>query len=138
LERSANEPSLFGELPDGQAIRVTTTAIAQIKYVGGYMHCFVAAAGCAGVGLFFSTRLNIGERTYVTVSGANIEITLDTFLAAHAAGATLDYGAQLKPPRFRWIRLNVPGRCSCRRSFGELISAQPLPQCMSAVPQCYE
>ena len=47
-------------------------------------------------------------------------------------GATLDYGSDLHPPRFRVIRNpNTPVRCACNRSFGPALAGPRHPDCRS-------
>lgn len=50
-------------------------------------------------------------------------------------GAVLDYGAGLKPPRFRVLRNpNTPVQCPCGRSFGRPFAGRSGPDCQAYRP----
>ncbi|MDB4894354.1 MAG: HesB/YadR/YfhF family protein, partial [Firmicutes bacterium] len=66
---------------------------------------------------------------------AGASVYLQPEAAAILTGATLDYGARLKPPRFRVLRSpNTPEKCPCGRSFGAPFPGRPTLHCQAYRP----
>jgi Fe-S cluster assembly iron-binding protein IscA len=134
---SPSTTNLTVRVANGAAFRITPNAIAQAKQVGGRLHCYVGVGGCGGIALMFCAYCDHADAvpTMIELGDHEITITLCSELAGCVQGATLDYGPNLKPPRFRWIRLNVPNRCACRRTYGLPIDENGDTTCMSDEPQ---
>lgn len=66
-------------------------------------------------------------------------LALSTGALATMTGAKLDYGAALKPPRFRVLaNPNTPLHCPCRRSFGKEWPGRGQPDCQSYQPMPWD
>lgn len=136
--RRARNPALPATIPGRGVFRVTAAAVDRVRTLGGSLYCFVGPGGCGGTTLLFAIEGIDADQVVVALPVHDVRISLSPTLADRATGATLDYGASLKPPRFRWARLSVPYRCTCRRSFGEPSGPRPTPWCLSEVPQVVE
>lgn len=66
-------------------------------------------------------------------------LTVSASAAPFLVGASLDYGARLRPPRFRVLRNpNVEHTCPCRRSFGSTWPSPRQPDCRSYGPMPWD
>lgn len=91
LVRAANEP--------GVGLRIT-----------------LQPGGCSGQFIYVSLDKQGEGDAVLTQDGATVYV--DPRLASVIEGATLDYGAGLKPPRFRIRNARVTHKCACGRSIG--------------------
>lgn len=120
---------------------VTPAAVAQIETLGGVVRIDVEPGGCCGTAYAFSVPrenelLNDGDSRY-GCPGA--WLLVGECVAGVLRGAVLDYGGQLKPPRFRVLRNpNTPNTCSCRRSFGVPWPGAGQPGCCSYKPMPWD
>lgn len=118
---------------------VTRSAIEAIEHLGGVVRIGVGAGGCCGQFWTFSLG-GKGADTSVKrfgCPGAWLEV-VDPALEL-LTGATLDYGARLKPPRFRVLRNpNTAEVCPCKRSFGSTWPGPRQPGCRSYEPMPWD
>ena len=128
-----SSPPLKAEIPGYRAFRLTRAAADRITELGGVLHCSTGPGGCRMTLLRFSRTVPAGDVVQCHVPDGSCRLSVAPELAPYVDRATLDYGPTLKPPRFRWIRLQAPNRCACRRSFGAEESDSGT--CMSGVPQ---
>lgn len=93
--------------------------------------------GCCGTFYHFSLDLPASGDLVWEVSTARIITT--PAVAQLVQGARLDYGAGLKPPRFRILRNpNTPVKCPCGRSFGSPYPGKSTPFCQAYTPMCWD
>lgn len=120
---------------------VTVAAVDQIISLGGAVRLAVHEGGCCGSVYRFEQVADgddapLGDERF-GCPGAWL------FVASQArdvlTGATLDYGASLKPPRFRILHNpNTEHVCACRRSFGEPWPGPRQPTCESYAPMPWD
>lgn len=126
---------------------VTRTAIEAIEALGGAVRIDLRAGGCCGTTYAFSqvdagsdvdagSEVDPGDTRYgcpgawLVVSGVAGPVL---------EGATLDYGARLRPPRFRILgNPNLDQVCPCRRSFGEPWPGPRQPTCAAYQPMPWD
>lgn len=95
------------------------------------------AGGCCGTCYRFAVGLAAPGDTVLQVGPARIILPPDSLAILY--GARLDYGAQLKPPRFRILRnQNTPVRCPCGRSFGHPFPGKCTPWCEAYRPMPWD
>lgn len=106
------------------AMRLTPQAEAKLRELAG-VRLTVEPGGCCGTCYRFRLGGPVdGDR--VVAPG----LALSPEAAAVLQGALLDYGAGLKPPRFRVLRNpNTPVKCPCGRSFGRPFPGKSTPVC---------
>lgn len=116
---------------------LTAAARQKITDLGGALRVFLEDGGCCGTAYAFGAELpHPGD--HVWTDGA---LTLACPAAARPllGGAKLDYGARLKPPRFRVLaNPNTPLRCACNRSFGRPFPGKVTPQCRAYRPMPWD
>lgn len=134
---SSKSPSFYAEVPGTGRFKVTDAAIRKIETLESKcLYCYCGPGGCAGVGLLFAQGLPpTSAFEAIPIDGTTCRISIEDTLQSAVLGATLDYGASLKPPRFRWIRLKAENRCGCRRSFGRPTHGIQTDQCLSKEEQ---
>jgi iron-sulfur cluster assembly accessory protein len=117
--------------------RVSEAAVSQIVAVGGSVRIDIAAGGCCGRKYVFTAdRPDAGDQVFGCPGAA---LALSPVALATMTGARLDYGARLKPPRFRVLaNPNTPLRCPCSRSFGAEWPGSGQPDCQSYVPMPWD
>lgn len=120
---------------------VTRSAIHAIESFGGAVRIDLEDGGCCGTTYSFS----LVDADSDTVAGDAQYGCPDAWLFVSQAaapvlpGATLDYGANLKPPRFRIPRNpNLANGCACRRSFGKPWPGPRQPTCRSYEPMPWD
>ncbi|MGD8150681.1 HesB/IscA family protein [Ornithinimicrobium sp. Y1694] len=124
---------------------VTQEAIQALVDLGGAVRLDIEPGGCCGTTYTYALAdpdvdPNVdpahGEHRY-GCPGAWLLVTQRA--AAVLTGARLDYGAKLKPPRFRVTRNpNTPEVCACRRSFGQPWPGPNQPTCRSYEPMPWD
>lgn len=116
---------------------VTPQAVEQIEQVGGSVRLDVNDAGCCGLAYAYAADAPVpGDRRY-GCPGAWLVVS--TAAERVLAGARLDYGAGLKPPRFRVTgNPNTFERCPCNRSFGSPWPGRGQPQCQARTPMPWD
>lgn len=120
---------------------VTGNAIEQISTLGGAVRIDVEEGGCCGSTYVFEqwereAPVPDGDARY-GCPGA--WLLVGPGAAAVLAGSTLDYGARLKPPRFRVLHNPNPAHvCACRRSFGRPWPGPGQPDCRSYQPMPWD
>jgi len=119
---------------------VTRAAIDQLETLGGCVLIDVHDGGCCGSTYVFAAvapeALPADARRY-GCPGAWLAV--GPAAAEVLPGATLDYAARLKPPRFRVLRNpNTAHVCACRRSFGEPWPGPRQPGCRSYEPMPWD
>ncbi len=114
---------------------VTEAAIEQLVTVGGAVRVDIEPGGCSGQAWVFAQELpGEGDEAYgcpgavLAVSPAALQLL---------AGARLDYGARLKPPRYRVLG-TATETCPCRRSFGETWPGREQPDCRAKAPMPWD
>ena len=113
--------------------RVTEAAIDEIVRAGGSVRFDLERGGCCGTAYRFSASGPLRDDALFGCRGA--ELAVGPAALAVVAGATLDYGARLSPPRYRVVRNpNTPVRCPCNRSFGSAWPGYRLPGCRASCP----
>ena len=120
---------------------VTRAAIDAFESLGGAVRIDLEDGGCCGTAYAFSlVDPDEGEREAehrYGCPGAWLFVT--EAAAAVLTGARLDYGANLKPARFRITRNpNVADVCACRRSFGQPWPGPRQPTCRSYLPMPWD
>lgn len=112
--------------------RLTPAALAQIRALGGTLRVGLEPGGCCGVAYVFALEPQPDD---ILHSIEGIVLALSPAAAEVLAGARLDYGARLSPPRFRvTANPNTPHRCACNRSFGAPFPGKATPQCRAYDP----
>ncbi|WP_114906116.1 HesB/IscA family protein [Ornithinimicrobium murale] len=117
---------------------VTQAAVQQIEALGGAVRVDVEDGGCSGTSYTFTQGVDqkIDDARY-GCHGA--WLVVGQRARSVLAGATLDYSARLRPPRFRVIKNpNTPEVCPCRRSFGEPWPGPGQPTCRSYRPMPWD
>lgn len=113
--------------------RVTDAAIDEIDRAGGSIRLDLEPGGCCGVAYSFTASPPHTDDAIFGCEGARLAVSAAALNVV--VGATLDYGAQLHPPRYRVVRNpNTPQRCPCNRSFGHEFPGQRLPECRANCP----
>lgn len=121
--------------------QVTPAAIAMIEQLGGAMLIDLEPGGCCGTAYTYeSVACTMAASTHVEAYGCPGAWLLVTRRAGSVLpGATVDYGARLRPPRFRILRNpNTPQTCPCRRSFGAPWPGPGRPACRSYDPMPWD
>ncbi len=117
--------------------RVSEAAIGQIEAVGGSVRIDIAAGGCCGRKYVFTADAAVAGDHIFGCPGATL--VLSPVALATLTGAKLDYGAALKPPRFRITgNPNTAERCPCNRSFGSQWPGRGQPDCQSELPMPWD
>lgn len=112
---------------------VTAAAIHQIEAMGGLARVDIQDGGCCGSTYVFTQDAGVESDTRYGCAGA--ELFVSDAAGDVLTGATLDYSAAIKPPRFRVVRNpNTPARCPCNRSFGHDWPGKGQPGCMARRP----
>lgn len=120
---------------------VTRAAIEAIEQLGGAVRVDVEPGGCCGSAYVFTlvdpdSEELLDDARY-GCQGAWLFVSAAA--APILAGATLDHGARLRPPRFRIPRNpNVEHVCACRRSFGQPWPGPRQPTCRSYLPMPWD
>ena len=137
---------------------VTRAAIDQLTVLGGAVRIDVEDGGCSGATYTFAQvnphepvrsgepsgaadpRAGGASRTDDTAYGCpGAWLVVSDAAAEVLAGATLDYAARLKPPRFRVLgNPNTAHVCPCRRSFGQEWPGPRQPTCRSYQPMPWD
>lgn len=114
---------------------VTRAAIDQITSVGGTVRIDVEEGGCCGQTWTFDRGEPSPSDELFGCPGAILAVS-ETALGL-LRQARLDYGAALKPPRYRV--LSAPGEgCPCRRSFGMPWPGRGQRDCRAATPMPWD
>ncbi len=111
---------------------VTPPAIDQIEAVGGCVRVDLEPGGCSGRAYAWSmpTPAPATRSTAATARGGG-----ERGRRPGARRVVVDYGAALRPPRFRVIRNpNTAERCACNRSFGRPWPGRGHPDCRARDP----
>jgi iron-sulfur cluster assembly accessory protein len=117
--------------------RVTEAAIEELDRAGGCVRLGLEAGGCCGTAYRFTASPPLARDRVFGCDGARLVVSPAALEVV--AGATLDYGARLNPPRYRVIRNpNTPVRCPCNRSFGSTWPGQRLPECRADCPMPWD
>lgn len=120
---------------------VSREAIEAIETLGGAVRVGLEQGGCCGTTYVFTlvdadAEEVRGDARY-GCPGAWLFVTAAA--GAVLEGASLDYGARLRPPRFRILRNpNTEHVCACRRSFGEPWPGPRQPTCRSYAPMPWD
>ena len=117
--------------------QVTPAAIRAIESLGGGVRLRLAQGGCCGTAYDFqlvdAEVVRLPGETWFGCPGAWLVVTPDALEVM--TGARLDYGASLRPPRFRVTRNpNTEHVCACRRSFGREWPGPGQPTCWAYRP----
>lgn len=120
---------------------VSRAAVDAIVELGGAVRVDLVAGGCCGTAYAFSLvdpgSAEVADDERYGCPGAWLFVS--PAAGAVLEGATLDYGARLKPPRFRIPRNpNVTHTCACRRSFGNPWPGPGQPTCQSYLPMPWD
>lgn len=112
---------------------VTRAAIEQLSSAGGSVRVDLAPTGCCGRAYTWSADPpQAGDRVF-GCPGALLAVS--PAAGDVLTGARVDYGASLKPPRFRVVaNPNTPLRCPCNRSFGRAWPGRGQPSCQATAP----
>ncbi|HZB51606.1 MAG TPA: iron-sulfur cluster assembly accessory protein [Mycobacteriales bacterium] len=116
---------------------VTRPAIDQIEVVGGCVRVDLEPGGCSGRAYAWALAdARPGDEVY-GCEGAWLVVSADARPVLD--GAVVDYGAALKPPRFRVVRNpNTVERCACNRSFGRPWPGRGHPDCRARDPMPWD
>ncbi|WP_161958502.1 HesB/IscA family protein [Ornithinimicrobium cavernae] len=123
---------------------VTRAAISQIEALGGSLRIDAEDGGCSGTTYEFAAHGRVRADAETLETDARYGCPGAWLLVGERAagvlpGATLDYSARLRPPRFRVIRNpNTPDTCPCRRSFGAPWPGPGQPTCRSYDPMPWD
>lgn len=118
---------------------VTPAAIAQIESLGGALLIDVERGGCCGQTYVFRTISAEEEVEAERYGCEGAWLFVGAGVAGMMPGATLDYAAKLRPPRFRVItNPNTPDVCPCRRSFGQPWPGRGSAKCRSYAPMPWD
>lgn len=120
---------------------VTKAAVEAIVALGGAVRLDLEEGGCCGTTYSFALAdpdvMPEPDETRYGCPGAWLVIGAEA--ASVMPGATLDYGARLRPARFRVIKNpNVAEVCTCRRSFGNVWPGPGQPTCRSYAPMPWD
>lgn len=108
-------------------VTVTPAARDEIRALGGCLRVSLEDGGCCGTAYVFGLTSDPSD---VIFTDDNIILSLSAAAGTVLAGAKLDYGARLNPPRFRVLNNpNTPLRCACNRSFGRPFPGKCTPDC---------
>lgn len=111
---------------------LTDAARDQIRALGGHLRIALEAGGCCGTAYVFTLE-DVASDLHFAIDDFVIRLSPEAVLILE--GAHLDYGARIKPPRFRVLRNpNTPERCACNRSFGKPFPGKATPQCRAYEP----
>lgn len=114
---------------------VTRAAIEEITALGGTVRVDVESGGCCGRTWVFSQGAPRDSDWVYGCPGAVLAVSAAALTLL--AEARLDYGAALKPPRYRV--LSAPGdRCPCNRSFGRPWPGRGQRDCRAATPMPWD
>ncbi len=117
--------------------QVSEAAISQLELVGGSVRVDIGTGGCCGQKYMFTADAPLPGDHVFGCPGATL--ALSPVALATLTGAKLDYGARLKPPRFRVTgNPNTPLRCPCNRSFGAEWPGRGQPDCQSELPMPWD
>jgi iron-sulfur cluster assembly accessory protein len=109
----------------------------QIEAAGGSVRIDIVGGGCCGRKYVFSAGAPDGDDQVFGCPGATLAVS--PVALATMTGAKLDYGAALKPPRFRILaNPDTPLRCPCNRSFGAEWPGRDQPDCQSQLPMPWD
>jgi iron-sulfur cluster assembly accessory protein len=113
-------------------MRLSPAAVSEIQRLG-MLRLDLAEGGCCGTYYQFSCECRRPGDLVLAVGAA--ELALSPQAAPIVAESVLDFGANLKPPRFRLLRNpNAPLRCPCGRSFGQPYPGRPTARCQAYWP----
>ena len=117
--------------------RVSEAAVDQIVAVGGSVRVDITPGGyCGRTYVFTADTPDAGDEVFGCPGAV---LALSSVAVAVMTGAKLDYGAALKPPRFRVLaNPNTPLHCPCRRSFGAEWPGPGQPDCRAYVPMPWD
>lgn len=116
---------------------VTPRAIAAIERLGGCVRIDLEVGGCCGTFYAFSLGPGGQPAERYGCEGAWLEVSPEA--ARVLPGARLDYGATLKPARFRVLaNPNTANVCACRRSFGAPWPGPGSADCRSYQPMSWD
>lgn len=121
--------------------QVSQSAVQAIEALGGAVRVDLEDGGCCGTTYVFDLvdpqSEAVAEDVRYGCPGAWLFVSATA--AAVLDGALLDYGATLKPPRFRIPRNpNVDHVCPCRRSFGNVWPGPRQPTCRAYLPMPWD
>jgi Fe-S cluster assembly iron-binding protein IscA len=115
-----------------ESMRLTSAAMTEIERLG-QVRFDLGTGGCCGI--YYRFAVEEGRPGDVIVRVGMGVLSLSPEAAVVVAGSLLDWGANLKPPRFRVLRnSNTPVRCPCGRSFGLPYPGRPGPECRAYQP----
>ncbi|GAA5513487.1 iron-sulfur cluster insertion protein ErpA [Deinococcus carri] len=115
--------------------QLTPAALAQIRTLGSVLRVSLEPGGGCGTAYAFALAAQPGDLTHDLGS---VTLALSPEVARVLTGARLDYGARLKPPRFRVLaHPNTPHRCACNRSFGVPFPGRVTPECRAYQPMLW-
>lgn len=117
---------------------VTRSAIHKIGELGA-VRISLQDGGCCGTTYVYDAPQDpeAGDAECFGCPGA--WLVVDPEAVGLLEGATLDYGARLKPPRFRVTsNPNTPEVCPCRRSFGSAWPGPRQPTCRAYRPMPWD
>ncbi|WP_293911700.1 iron-sulfur cluster assembly accessory protein [Deinococcus sp.] len=115
---------------------MTSAALEEIRRLGGTLRVGLEAGGCCGASYMFGLRGQPGDLWF---TDADLTLCLSPDALLILSGARLDYGARIKPPRFRVLaNPNTPQRCACNRSFGLPFPGKATPQCRAYEPMPWQ
>lgn len=112
-----------------------------IETLGGAVEISLEDGGCCGTTYVFQQRDPAKEpekgESWFGCDGARLivrESVIDV-----VRGATIDFSARIRPPRFRVLsNPNTPDHCPCRRSFGATWPGPNQPACRSYLPMPWD
>ena len=120
----------------GLPFTLTPAAQGEIRRLGGTLRVGLEAGGCCGTSYVFALDRQPGD---LLLTDVDLTLRLSPAAALILTGARLDYGARLKPPRFRVLaNPNTPERCACNRSFGSPFPGKVTPQCRAYEPMPWD
>lgn len=116
-------------------MRLTPAAIHEIEHLGS-LRLDLAGGGCCG--RYYCFSLEGASPGDVIIPAGTAALALSPRAAAAVLGSVLDYGAGLRPPRFRILRNpNTSLRCPCGRSFGQPYPGKSGPDCKAYEPMAW-
>ena len=121
---------------------VTPAAIDAIVSLGGAVRVTLEAGGCCGTAYAF----HLADPVHPDADSADdvygcpgAWLVVSPGAGDVLTGATLDYSARLKPPRFRVLNNpNTEQVCPCKRSFGNSWPGPRQPTCRSYLPMPWD
>lgn len=130
--------------PDGITLppfTVTPAAIDEIAALGGAVRVDLDQGGCCGTAYAFTLADAADITSDGTMSygceGARLLVSAEAVEVLR--GATIDYRARTRPPRFSVLRNpSTPEVCPCRRSFGRPWPGRGEPTCRSYQPMPWD